>query len=203
MTNQQKQVIIGLLLSDGCIRNPNKNKRNTGNCRFECTFKTACLDFILWLKFDILASLCTQSQPTPYPKDVPTQYCFSTRSSKDFTSLYAYWYVFDPNTGKRVKTIPKDLENVFTEISLAFLLMGDGYWGSSYKTTYICTENFTKSQVDLLIVIFRKNFDLLATKKKRNLGYRIRFSGKKSNLERLRKLVIPFFHPSMLYKLGI
>lgn len=203
MTNQQKQVILGLLFSDECLRNPNKSKRSTGNYRFECTFKSKSLDFILWLKFDILAGLCTDIPPTPYPKDSPTQYWFSSRCSQEFTFLYKQWYVFDKATNAFRKIVPKKLEHEYTLTSLAFVLMGDGYWDRDQKTIYICTENFTESQVDDLIVLFRKKFDLVATKKKRNQGFRIRFSGKHSNLERLRKGVIPFFHPSMIYKLGI
>ena len=44
ITSYQKQVIIGLLLSDGHISKAN---------RLEMTFKSSTIDFIRWLKFTI------------------------------------------------------------------------------------------------------------------------------------------------------
>jgi formate hydrogenlyase subunit 3/multisubunit Na+/H+ antiporter MnhD subunit len=46
----QKEVITGLLLSDGHLRNQNQSKRSTGNKRLEFTFKAASLEFMLWVK---------------------------------------------------------------------------------------------------------------------------------------------------------
>ena len=120
--------------------------------------------------------MCTQTQPTPYPKDSPTQYWFSTRCSDELTSLFQQWYVLDKNTNKKIKIFPQNLEQIFTEISLAFCLMGDGYWENDKKTVYICTENFTEAQVEELIRILFKKFGLIlnsknlrkATKKKEN-----------------------------------
>jgi DNA-binding transcriptional regulator WhiA len=45
-TPYQMQAITGLMLSDGCIRNPNSNKRSTGNYRLEFTFKQPVLEFV-------------------------------------------------------------------------------------------------------------------------------------------------------------
>jgi hypothetical protein len=39
LTRDQKEIIVGLMLSDGHIRNPNKNRRLGGNFRLEFTFK--------------------------------------------------------------------------------------------------------------------------------------------------------------------
>lgn len=81
----QKQIIAGLLFSDGHLRNPNKARRNTGNYRLEFTFKSDVLNFCEWIKFDLLGNISTTGPLTPYPKNNPTQYWFSTRSHIYFT----------------------------------------------------------------------------------------------------------------------
>ena len=89
-------------------------------------------------------------------------------------------------------------------MSLAHSIMGDGYWEKDSKTIFICTENFRKEDVERFILFLKIKFNLFATTKKRNQkGYRIRFSSKKDNLENLRKLVLPYMHSNMTYKLGI
>jgi hypothetical protein len=90
----QNEVITGLMLSDGHLRNPNDSKRATGYKRLEFTFKSATLDFIHWLKFDILGSICTFTLPTPWPK-APTGFPFSTRALPYFTEIYSSWYSFN------------------------------------------------------------------------------------------------------------
>ena len=188
ITPYQKEAIIGLLLSDGYI------SKLTNSIEF--TFKADALEFCLWLKFDILGTLSSKTLPTPYPKQNPKQYWFSTLSHPYFKELRIDWYY--PK-----KFVPKDLIKHFTEVSLAFCLMGDGYWEKDSKTIFICTECFTLEEVHIILDILRNKLGLKATLKKRNNGFRIRFSSRGKNLERIRSLVLPHFHSSMLYKLGI
>lgn len=85
------EVIAGLLLSDGYLRNLNSNKCSTGNYRLEFPFKSPVYDYITWLKFDVLGSLCTDSLPTLYPKINPNQYWFVSRSMSLFTEWNEFW----------------------------------------------------------------------------------------------------------------
>jgi hypothetical protein len=86
--------------------------------------------------------------------------------------------------------------------------MGDGYWEKSVKTVIICTDSFTLSEVELLIEVLKKNFELIATKKRiiksnKKICWRIRFSSKENNISKLINLVRSHFIPSMLYKLNL
>lgn len=162
----RKQRVVGFFISDGCLRNPNKSKRDSGNFRFEATFKNASLDFVTWLKFDILGSVSSQTQPTLYPKNSPTQIWFSTRCSPELTSLSKHWYRSDGN--KRTIILAHNLHHEFTARSVAFCIMGDGYWETCSQTVYICTENLTPSQIDRLRDVLFEKFDLVTTKKKEN-----------------------------------
>jgi hypothetical protein len=133
ITSYQKEALLGLLLSDGHL----------SVNRIEFTFKANHLDFCLWLKFNILGTLSSKIQPTPYPKQNPKQYWFSTLSHPYFKELRNEWY-------KPKKIVPKNLIHHFTEVSLAFCLMGDGYWDNDSKTIFICTECFTLEEVHII-----------------------------------------------------
>lgn len=173
----------------------------------EFTFKAPVLDFVNWLKFDQLRGLCTDSKPTPFPRLAPTQYWFSSRNSEYFTNLYPTWYTIQED-GSKIKILPNRpyMDKYFTEVSLAFLIMGDGYWENDSSTVIICTDNFTKAEVESFIVFLKDRFGLTATLKKRKKGEddypRVRFSSTEENLSLLRDLVEPYMHPLMLYKIN-
>ena len=86
--------------------------------------------------------------------------------------------------------------------------MGDGFWDTTSKTVVICTDNFTFKEVKLLISVLFENFELISTiqkrtKSKKEVCWRIRFSSKPENIEKLKNLVQSYFIPSLLYKLNI
>lgn len=190
------------MLSDVHLRNPNSNKRSTGNYRMECTFKTGHLEFCKWVKLDLLASVSTSHQPTPYPRENPTQHWNELSALDYFTELHAIWYV--PKAIKGATKVLLSLTylnnyNYFTEVSLAHIIMGDGYWENDSKTVLICTENYSLVEVQTFIAFLEARFGLKATTKKRKANYRIRFSSANNNLKTLKTLVIPYMHPSMLW----
>ena len=196
------------LLGDGYMRNSNSNKRSTGNCRLEFTFKASVYEFICWLKFEVLKGLCTDTKPCPYPKENPTQYNFQSKANAFITDLHKIWYSYNSLTNKYTKIVPSNefLSLYFNEVSLAHWILGDGYYDNNSKTIIICSENFTYEDVLRLIKFLESKYELIATAQKRKLkegvGYRIRFSSKGDNLENLRNLIKPYMHPLMLYKLG-
>lgn len=185
ITQYQKKAIIGLLISDGHIKKKS----------LEMTLKTSDLEFIKQLKFNILGSISSKVEPSGYPKNNPTQYQFSTLSHPYIESLKYKQYI--PK-----KIIPEDLYSEFTEVTLAFMIMGDGYQDNDARTVFICTESFRLEDVNRLLYILRIKFNLVVTTKKRKNGFRIRFSSREKNLRLLRSLVYSHFHSSMLYKLG-
>ncbi len=202
VTQFQKEVIAGLIMGDGHLRNPNKGKRPGGNYRLEYTFAASVLSFCQWIKFDLLKSICTSTEPTGQPKKNPTQYWFATRSYVYFSELHKIRYAPSGSTFKKVLPDLAYFNRYFSAVSLAHLIMGDGYWENDSATFFICTECFTQEEVLFFIAFLDSKFGLKATKKNRGNSYRVRFSGEKSNLDKLRSLVKPFMHSSMLYKLG-
>lgn len=80
--------------------------------------------------------------------------------------------------------------------------MGDGYWSAG--TLYLCTDNFTSKEVDLLINTLHIKFNLIAGKNQRikeNKGvcWRIRLSPDFNNISNLKSLVKSHLIKSMLY----
>jgi len=94
---------------------------------------------------------------------------------------------------------------LFSEISLAYLIMDDGYFYSHGRThtVLLCTELFTKEECIILQSVLEK-LDIKSTLKVRykiNNRYRIRIS--KTSMHRVIYLVKPYMHTDFLYKLGI
>jgi hypothetical protein len=98
--------------------------------------------------------------------------------------------------------VPLELEYNFNAISMAHLVMGDGDYLSERNIIRIYTNSFTKDNVDFLSNIIYSN---LCIKNKvvhdRNNQYIIIIE--KENINHIREIILPYMHPSMMYKLGI
>ena len=198
------EVITGELLGDGHISCDPINKPLI-NGRLEFTFAATILHYVNYLKFNVLAPICTTSNPTPWPnvlKGQPLQYWFSTKRLLAITSLHSIWY--KEIKGKYIKVLPDNIEDLLTPIGLAHWIMGDGYFTNG--STKLCTDNFTKEEVLLLIDVLEKKFSIKATINKRTnqdgaIKWRINIS--KSSMTTLIDLVQLYVIPEMFYKLGL
>lgn len=207
------EALVGDLLGDGHLRFTHKDKKGkgTGNAHYAMTLKHYNYTFYLWK--NIYSSICTSTPIRPWPNPLktgktPSQYAFNSKSLPALTELHNQWYKLNKENKKYIKIVPLHIEDLLTPIGLAHWIMGDGYWDKTSKTIVICTDNFTLSEVDLLIDVLKSNFNLTATvnrriKSNKEVCWRIRFSGKEYNILRLVNLVKPHFIPSMLYKLNI
>lgn len=204
--NKIWEIVTGELLGDGHL-SYNPLKAPQINARLEFTFSSKILHYVKYLKYNALASICTESNPTPWPNPKisgkePTQYWFSTKRMTKITQLYRIWY--KQANGKYVKILPLNIEELLTPIALAHWIMGDGYFTDG--SVKICTDNFTKEEVLILIKILGDKFGINATINKRKntnskVMWRVRIS--KLSMEKLEQLVGPYLIPEMLYKLGI
>ena len=115
------EVITGELLGDGHISYDPINSPQI-NARLEFTFAAKILHYVNYLKFNVLAPICTSSSPTPWsnPKldgKEPTQYWFSTKRLPAITNLYFSWY--KEIDGNFIKILPFNIEELLTPIALA------------------------------------------------------------------------------------
>jgi len=116
--------------------------------------------------------------------------------------LHHLWY--KEIDGKYIKILPEEIEEMLTPVGLAHWIMGDGYYNRGIVK--ICTDNFTQEEVLKLIKVLDNKFEIKSSINRRknangNIVWRIRV--RKLSMEKLIKLVIPYFIPEMLYKLGI
>lgn len=121
------------------------------------------MEYAKYLKYKILNKLTIQSKLTPWPKDNPNQYWFCTKSCIYLTNISKLWYNND-RENKRIKRLPYNINEVFTEETLAYWFMDDGY-SDIGPVYYLCTDNFSLKEVHKLINILSNKFNISSTLK--------------------------------------
>lgn len=209
MPNLTLQAITGNMLGDGSI---SLSKNNKGEGKYSMTMDVYSLNYLNHLNENIYSKI-TNTKIHAYPnvllpqhkgKEI-TQYHFSTKTHPLFTALHSLWYKWDEDKNKFIKIVPLNISEMFSEISLAYWIMDDGYFDSygRSKTVLICTESFTKEECIILQSLLEK-LNIKSTLKVRdkiNNRYRIRVS--KTSMDRVISLVKPYMHKDFVYKLGI
>jgi hypothetical protein len=187
-----KSVIIGILLSDGYIIFSTRSK----NGRLGLTqslFNSAYLYFV----FNILAHYCPR-YPIFKERFIFGKSLLSleivTRSMPCITELYSNFYM------NKIKVIKPFIYNDLTPIALAHWIMGDGIFNGT--TLLLCTDSYSIKEVVLLINVLVIKYDIHCTIRYYNQHYPRIYILKKC-LPKIRKIVLPYMHSSMRYKLGI
>lgn len=202
-------VLVGCLLGDAYA---NQTKVNGTSFRFKQSVRHRDYLFFLY-KFFFERGYCTSTGPREYKttlvntnKNSSKTYYGNEFDLFTFSSLNWLYELFYEG---KVKVIKSELINYLTPMSLAFLIMDDGGWVSGSKSVRISTNNFTLQEVELLRDMFKTKFDLdctiqlLSKKGGNNPKDKYSLYIKVASLPRLRELVVPYMHPSMLYKLGL
>jgi LAGLIDADG DNA endonuclease family len=117
-----------------------------------------------------------------------------TRALPCFTVLYDMFYVAG------TKVIPFDIFNLLTPVALAYWIMGDG--AARNMGIVLCTDSYSIPDIVRLMNVLMIKFDLKCT-----IHYdtpdKPRIYISKGSMDKLRVLVLPHMHPSMLYKIGV
>lgn len=103
------------------------------------------------------------------------------------------WY---KDTYKPKKTIPFELFDYFTAVSLAFMYMDDGCKTGNYYS--ISTNCFSKEELTKFVTFLKEKFNLDCTIRKDNSLY---IKANSKNL--FTSLIKPYIIPCMQYKLHI
>jgi len=183
-----RDVIIGLLLSDGWLSSARKNallglKQSLDHSQY------------VWFVFNILSHYCSSSPRLTTGIRAGNRFYglqFFTRSMPCLTELRELFY---PNG---VKIVPYNIYELLTPIALAHMIMGDG--SVQRHGLIICTDSYTIEDtirlINVLIIKFRLECSLWAPRKNQ---YRIYIQ--QGSMASLLNIVSPFMHSSMLYKL--
>ena len=109
------------------------------------------------------------------------------------TELYLLFYP------ENIKVIPQDIYNLLTPIALAHLIMGDG--SKQRHGLIICTDSYKLVDVVSLMNVLMIRYRLDCTIRVHNKN-QPRIYINQSSMALLVKIVSPYMHYSMLYKLS-
>ncbi len=193
LTKQQRKILIGKLLGDGCLEHNGKYSR----LKIDHFLKQK--EYVHWLykMFDPLTA------GKPYRIEF-----FDKRSNKIYyhcrfatksLPLFERWReIFYRN---KKKIIPKDVINLLkSPLSLAVWYMDDGYRRKDCRGSYLCTSAYTPQEQKLLQQVLLKNFRL-ETKIHYAAGQaRIYIPAKSSDTfcQQITKYIIPSFSYKLL-----
>ena len=110
-----------------------------------------------FLRFTALCALSppktTHRKPDKRTGKIYNSLIFKTRMLPCFNYLGDLFYI------DKVKTIPSNIGDLLTEVGLAFWIMDDGGLGSN-GTLNLHTDSYTLTEVNLLIDVLKRNFDI-------------------------------------------
>ncbi len=181
LTEEQRSIIIGTLLGDGCLR----KKTNT---LLEINHSYKQKDYVTWL-FKSLENIVITKPKLRNSGINRFSYRFTTRSISELND-----YFFDFYQRKSYKSIPIHLN--LNGLSLAVWFMDDG--SRSRNSVYLNTQQFDDEDQNKLRGHLKK-LGIDSTLNKDKSYYRIRVATHSVN--KLKILVEPYLHQSMRYKL--
>ncbi len=205
------EIIIGSLLGDGSME-ISKEDLDFSSYRFAFSLEKPNGEFLLWLHAEISKlGYCKPNIPQIMCRkgvDGSLRYIFRFRtySYSSFSWIYESFYTTntDINTGKttRRKIIPTFLSDYLTPKAIAIWIMDDGTYIKDRGLRF-CTNSFTLNEVKFLGSILDSKYNLSFTIHKTGVVNQYGLYLPKKNLEPLIKIVKPYIHPTMLYKLGL
>ena len=115
--------------------------------------------------------------------------------------LPCFNYLWDLFYIDKVKTVPLNIGEILTEVGLAFWIMDDG--GKVGNGLKLSTNSFNYSDCTILVKVLYDNFNLKCSIQSAGKDNQFIIYIWKESMPLLRKIVLPYVHPSMKYKLSI
>lgn len=193
-------ILIGLMLSDGGLYRSSP----TANTRLEMSFgeKYKELAFHIGELFKDYMSNPVKSLEVKGLNKVYTNYRLKTRSLSIFNSYHNMFYNLNPETNKYTKIVPRNIIDLMDPIVLAYLIQGDGNFDKGRNRVRIYTNSYSKADVERIAMSIQTKLNIYtAVLLDRKDQYILTIGAK--NLELLRNTVVPHFHSSMLYRIGL
>jgi len=183
-------LLVGSLLGDAY-----GERLASGSVRF--TFKQSVIhkEYLFWL-YEVFRTngICSNNLPLISKHKNYFAYYFITYSFSNFIWIYKMFY-----THNKIKHVPTNISQYLTPLALAVWIMDDGTWKES--GVRIATHSFQFREVELLKSVLESKFNLKVTLHTNNTKKVLYI--KNESMSNLRSIVLPHFHKSMYYKLGI
>ena len=200
LPDELNSILIGTLLSDGGLYRSSP----TANVRFEMSFgeKYKSLAFHIGELFKDYMSNPVKPIEIKGKNKVYINYRLKTNTLPVFNSYYEMFYKFNHLTNKYVKIVPDNILDLMDPIVLAYLIQGDGNFDKSRNRVRIYTNSYQKLEVENLALAIKTKLNIYTAPLHDRKDQWILTIGA-NNLDLLRKIVIPYFHLTMLYRLGL
>ena len=198
LSKLQREVLIGILLGDASLK-PNTHKTKYS---LKILQSDQHKEYVFHL-YEIFKDF-TNTPPRKYvftdkrfPNKIYTRWYFST-TSQAFFRFYAHQF-YDSNK----KIVPKRIYKWLTPRAIAYWYMDDGAqkWKTKSLGVRFCTNNFSLTEVKLLISVLQEKYELKCSTQKKKHNFRIYISSESHSI--LTNLIFRFFIPSMIYKFPI
>jgi len=195
LSSEQKDILIGSMLGDGCLESQNKNR--TYRLKIEQSFSHK--EYVDWLYRKLKNLVLTE--PKIKIKKIGSKtyqnYGFQTVSCSQLR-FFAHQF-YDQNSKK--KKIPKIIGKLLNPLALAVWFMDDGQIKSrKHRALLINSQCFSRKDLGLLQKALKDKFGTETTLKKEKSGYRIYLLSETISI--FLTITNPYILPSMRYKLG-
>lgn len=192
LNQEQKEILIGLMLGDGHLETQNKGRTFRLKIEQSITKK----DYVMWLRRRFNNFVISDPRIMTKQRNfaITHNFGFSTLSHACFRFYAQQFY-----RGKK-KVVPKSIGKFLTPLAIAVWFMDDGSIKSKkHRAKIINTQGFSKQEVQKLVDILEKKFNIESKLRKQKEGYQIYLLAKSIDtfIELLDKYVID----SMRYKL--
>lgn len=178
-----------------------ERRKTVHNTRLKFEQSKSTHESYLWFLFSIFSDLVgtppkkPQRKPHPITGEIYTSLAFKTLA---FPCLNIFHDLFYSATGS--KSIPVNISDYFTAISLAFWIMDDG--SKAGPGLRLCTDSYNHSDVLILTQCLKTNLDINCKPQKRGKNsWRIYIPG--SEMAKVQALVKAYMHTDMLFKVGL
>lgn len=191
-----QEILIGLLLGDVCAQ----KRSSKGNTNLYFEQGSIHKDYLLHL-FELFKSFSgsppriTERKADKQTGKVYTRVQFATLCLPCFNILYEIFYP----EGKKV--VPYKIEELLTPLGLAYWICDDGTFCKKHKYIRIATNSYTFQEVDLLLGVLRRKFNLTCYSIEDRSGYVITIAAK--SVISLRPTLEPLMPAMMLHKIGL
>lgn len=192
LSQDQRQVLVGLLLGDGCLETQNEGR--TYRLKIEQSVQHRAYVYHLYHLFEAWVLTPPRTRQVVSRGHASQNWVFQTVSHSAFR-FYAHQFY----QGGR-KRVPKLIHRWLTSQALAYWFMDDGSIKSKESRGVILnTQDYDCSEVERLAQALQAVFDLQAWPRKQKEGYQLYISG--ACHERFIQLVTPYVIKEMRYKL--
>ncbi len=188
LTIRQKEILCGTLLGDSSLQYMNKNSITPMFSSCHCSEQE---NYANLLAKELNGKCVKRIRYDKRNNKYYTSFYVTTKTNTEYVIMYNNLYK------NKKKVITKNFLENFTDISLAYLYMDDGY--TSHKTAFICTDCFDDESCDILIKFLKEKFDLNFRKNVHEKRIRLRLSF--NDRIKFCNIIESYMLPELIYKL--